>query len=535
MGRKTLLILSIISGMLLSVPWLIPSFSWILFLAFVPLLVVEDLLVSKKQSSSAIFFYAFIAFFIWNVLSTWWIAYVSLSGMIIIAALNSMLMACIWWLMHLVHRKTSSSTGYFSLIVFWLAFEFLHFNWSVQWPWLTLGNGFSSAGKMIQWYEFTGVLGGSLWILLVNILIYATCQSFAKRRVFKSIQLFVWLLVLITLPTGWSLYLYYSYSETGKTTEVVVLQPNIDPFSEKFSGMSDGEQSNRLISLAETIVTNSTEYVLAPETALPPIWEEKGMKQNHALRIIDSLICNFPQLKFVVGAVTQKKLDANQPVSYTSRQLDDGSFYDVFNSALLIDSSSVVKVAHKSLLVSGVEKMPFQKYFSFVAKYIVHLGGVAGSFTPASQSTVFIGPKDEKIGAVICFESVFGGYVSGTVKNGANLIFVLTNDGWFKDSPGVWQHFSYSRLRAIETRRYVVRSANTGVSGIINGRGDVVEKTKVNSQAVIRSDINLNNTITFYVRYGDYIGRISLILSVSILIYLLLFGGGQKKSALIRL
>ena len=535
MGRKTLLILSIISGMLLSVPWLIPSFSWILFLAFVPLLVVEDLLVSKKQSSSAIFFYAFIAFIIWNVLSTWWISYVSLSGMIIIAVLNSLLMACIWWLMYFVHRKTTSLTGYFSLIVFWLAFEFLHFNWSVQWPWLTLGNGFANAGKLIQWFEFTGVQGGSLWILLVNISIYVIYKRLTAKAILKTIRLLGLLFLLISLPVAWSLYLYYSYSETGKTAEVVILQPNIDPFSEKFSGISNEEQSSRLISLAGSIITNSTEYVLAPETALPPIWEGNGMKQNHALTLIDSLISNYPQLKFVVGAVTQKKMDANQPVSYTSRQLDDGSFYDVFNSALLIDSSSVVQVAHKSVLVSGVEKMPFQKYFSFVGKYLVHLGGVVGTYTPASQSSVFVGTQDEKIGAVICFESVFGEYVSGTVKKGANLIFVITNDGWFKDSPGVGQHFSYSRLRAIETRRCVVRSANTGVSGIINGRGDVVEKTKVNSQVVIKSDINLNNTITFYVRYGDYIGWISLMLSVSILIYPFLFGNGQKKSALIRL
>lgn len=529
MGRKTLIFLSILSGMLLSVSWVIASFSWILFLAFVPLLIVEDLLVSKKQSNSAILFYSFTAFFIWNVLSTWWIAYVSLSGMIVIAGLNSLLMACVWWLMHLVHRKVTARTGYFSLIVFWLAFEFLHFNWSIQWPWLTLGNGFANAGKLVQWYEITGVLGGSVWVLLINISIYAAYKSFARETVIKTVRLLVLLFLLIALPAGWSLYRYYFYSETGKITEVVVLQPNIDPFSEKFSGISDEEQSSRLNTLAETIVTNSTEYVLAPETALLPIWEEKGMKQNQALRSLDSLICKYPQLKFVVGAVTQKRLKANQPVSYTSRRSDDGSFYDVYNSALLIDSSFVVQIAHKSLLVSGVEKMPFQKYFSFVGKYLIHLGGDAGSYTPASQPTVFAGAGDQKIGTVICFESVFGEYVSGTVKNGANIVFVMTNDGWFKDSPGVWQHFSYSRIRAIETRRCIVRSANTGISGIINGRGDVIEETKVNCQAVIGSDVNLNDGITFYVRYGDYLGRISLMLSVLILIYLFLFGGGQKN------
>jgi apolipoprotein N-acyltransferase len=112
--------------------------------------------------------------------------------------------------------------------------------------------------------------------------------------------------------------------------------------------------------------------------------------------------------------------------------------------------------------------------------------------------------------------------VGNAVAKGANLIFVITNDGWWKDSPGVGQHFSYSRLRAIETRRSVVRSANTGISGFINQKGEVVKKSDVNTSTAIISEIRINNTITFYVLYGDYIGRVSMFLSVLILIYLII-------------
>jgi apolipoprotein N-acyltransferase len=118
-----------------------------------------------------------------------------------------------------------------------------------------------------------------------------------------------------------------------------------------------------------------------------------------------------------------------------------------------------------------------------------------------------------KYGPVICFESVFGEYCSRITLRGANILLAITNDGWWKDSPGSWQHFSYLRLRALETRRAIVQSANTGISGIINQRGDVLKKTEINSLAAIQSSIQLNQEITFYVGFGDYLGRICLILS----------------------
>lgn len=523
------MLLSVISGLLLSLPWITISFSWILFVAFVPLLIVEDQIVRQKQSKRSIvlFFYALVAFLVWNVLSTWWIAYISFPGMEIITGTNAFLMACVWWLMHLVRRRLSAQTGYFSLVVFWLTFEYFHFHWSIQWPWMMLGNGLANSVKLIQWYEYTGVLGGSLWILLANILIFSVYKSFLERQFSKSLQLFASFSLLIAVPVSWSLYRYYTYSEDGKTVEIVVLQPNINPYTDKFSGMSAEEQTHRLISLAETIVTDSTDYVLAPETALATMVEDETLRQNNAVAPIVSLVAKYQNLRFVSGAITQRKLRSGEPISYTSRQSEDGHFYDIFNSALLFDHSENVQIGHKSILVSGVEKMPFQKYFSFLGRYVVSVGGTSGSLSSANQPTVFEGSNQDKIGSVICFESVFGEYVGSAVKNGANMIFIMTNDGWWKDSPGIRQHFGFSRLRAIETRRSIVRSANTGISGFINERGDVIRKTSVNFCCAINEKIRLNDSITFYVMYGDYLGWVSLLLSCLILIYLLI---GYRRS-----
>ena len=207
-----------------------------------------------------------------------------------------------------------------------------------------------------------------------------------------------------------------------------------------------------------------------------------------------------------------------------ARQSADGKYYyDVFNSAVMI-SRSRVQFSHKNILVAGVEKDPFRKYFSFLPDYMLDLGGTNGSLTSGKEPKVFDMSGGQKVGPVICFESVFGAHTRQLVRNGANYIAVLTNDGWWKDSPGVWQHFGYSRLRAIETRRSIARSANTGISGLINQRGDVIVRTNSNVYSAISSGVRVNSTLTFYVRYGDYLGWISLLLSVmtgiSLFVYL---------------
>ena len=78
-------------------------------------------------------------------------------------------MSLVWWLAHFARRNLRHTLGYIALVGFWISFEYIHFHWDIEWPWLTLGNGFSNNIKMIQWYEYTGVFGGTLWVLIMNI------------------------------------------------------------------------------------------------------------------------------------------------------------------------------------------------------------------------------------------------------------------------------------------------------------------------------------------------------------------------------
>ena len=173
----------------------------------------------------------------------------------------------------------------------------------------------------------------------------------------------------------------------------------------------------------------------------------------------------------------------------------------------------MVEVYHKTKLVPGVEKMPFPYLLDPLAKLAVDLGGMSGSL--GSSNTLHDFEVDGvNIRPLICYESIYGAYVASYVQKGANLITIITNDGWWKNTPGYKQHASFASLRAIENRRSIVRSANTGISAIINEKGEILEQTEWWEDDVISAKVKLNSKITFYADYGDYIGRIASLLAV---------------------
>jgi apolipoprotein N-acyltransferase len=223
----------------------------------------------------------------------------------------------------------------------------------------------------------------------------------------------------------------------------------------------------------------------------------------------------------VIGASTFRQYEPGEPLSVTARKFrsSDG-YYDAYNSALFVDAEGGIDIHHKSKLTPGVEKMPFAKLMKPLENFAVNLGGTVGSLGSDPERKVFERKPDGlKIAPVICYESVFGEYVTEYIHKGANLIFVITNDGWWGDSPGHRQHLTFSSLRAIETRRSIARSANTGISCFIDQRGDMFQATKYWEPAVIRQKLNANDKITFYVRYGDYIARVSGFVTAFLLLF----------------
>ncbi|MBL7113113.1 MAG: apolipoprotein N-acyltransferase [Bacteroidales bacterium] len=537
MKKYRLTIYALISGILLSPAWFEWGTGLILLFALTPLLTIEDYLFQNKatQRPHKAFLYAALSFATFNTLTTWWIWNASPVGMLLAILINTLLMSVIFWLFHLVRRNAGSGPGYLGLIVFWLVYEHYYMNGEITWPWLNLGNGFFNDIHLIQWYEFTGAFGGTFWVLLSNILLFFLLKHFISHRSLKGKYLLagIWG-SLVVVPIVISIVMFYSYEEKSAPKEIVVIQPNIDPYNEKFGGMEADKQMSILLHLADSLTTRQTDYVVVPETFISNnVWED-NLRRNPSILSIRGFVRTYPNVKFIVGLIYRTRYDTPEEITKTAQPIPGtGFFYDSFNAALQIDSTQHIPIYKKSKLVVGVEKMPYPHLFGFLRDIMLRLGGTFRSHGTQDYRECFFSSEDSTgVGTAICYESVFGEFVTEYIHAGANYIFVVTNDGWWGDTPGYRQHHAFSRLRAIETRRSVARSANTGTSSFINQRGEVLQKTGYWVPDVIRATLNANDKITFYVKHGDFLARWAYFFSLLVILYTVVRAilGRKKKS-----
>ena len=520
MNRFNNLFLSLLSAALLSFAWPVAGFSMLIFVALVPLFLMEQAISSEHSPKGAIriFAYSYLTFFLWNCLTTWWIINASAGGAAMAILANALLQAIVFVIYHKVKQKINSV---FVFIPLWLAFEYFHLNWDLSWPWLNLGNVFSSAYKWVQWYEYTGTLGGSLWVLLVNVLLsnYLTKLQANKQNKGLLTQLYVAIsVVFLPLILSWYIYNQPIASDEKSAQEVVIVQPNIDPYNEKFNGMSDEQQLLKLLQLAGDKVDSTTDYLIAPETAIAGnVWEDR-IDSTPQIKLLSKYLHQYPKLTLVIGASTAKVYRTGEELSPTARKFtQENAYYDSYNTALQLQNKQAIQIYHKSKLVPGVEKIPFPAVFKHFESLAIDLGGTTGSLGIQNERTVFTNQSAMGIAPVICYESIYGEFVAEFIRNGAQLIYIITNDGWWGDTPGYRQHLTFASLRAIETRRYIARSANTGTSAVINPKGDIAEATPYWEEAVIKTTIFPSQELTFYVKYGDYLGIAAAIAATLIL------------------
>jgi apolipoprotein N-acyltransferase len=302
---------------------------------------------------------------------------------------------------------------------------------------------------------------------------------------------------------------------------MVVLQPNIDPYM-KFIDLPQSEQTTRLLHVADSLVTPTTDYIVGPETFVNnSVWQSRMADHPDIARLQDFLE-PFPKAKMVIGATTYKLYTDPDDYTPTSRPTGDGKYrFDSFNSAFQLDSTGQIPLYHKSKLVVAVEHMPYVRLLGFLEDLTVRLGGAFRSHATQEFRETFVSPQDgTRVGAVICWESIFGEFVTEYVRDaGAHFLFIITNDGWWRNTPGHRQHNAYARLRAIETRRSIARSANTGISSLINQKGEELDRRGWWIETGLRGVLHKNDHLTFYVRYGDFLGRISLFLTALFILY----------------
>jgi apolipoprotein N-acyltransferase len=501
------LFLSVLSGILLFAAWPVSPFTFLIFVAFVPLLLLED----GSLDRSSFFGWTYLTLLLWNIGTTWWTFEASIPGGLLAIILNPLLMCIPWMGFHSVKKRMGAVAGYLSLIAFWLSFEYIHLNWQLSWPWLTLGNVFATHPGWVQWYEFTGAGGGSCWILLVNLVLFLLIKKRVQLPGSGKWYPILFIMLLI-FPLVFSLLLGLrpppNQSFKRPDPNIVIVQPDIDPY-DKFAAGKEEAELQKLIQLSKSQIDSQTALVVWPETAIPISINEDSMRRTAFMAPVWRFLSENPRLSLFTGVEGYRYYNEKNKTSYSMRSTSPNMYEDSYNSAVLMDSFSF-NTYHKSKLVPGVETIP--SYLRFLEPIFEKFGGATGSYARQDDRTVLRqsnGPFH--IAPAVCYESIYGEFISKYVRNGANLIVIITNDGWWGNTPGYKQHESYARLRAIETRKWVVRCANTGISCFISPYGDVYQAQGWDLAIATKMNVPISSGISFYAAHGDLIFETALL------------------------
>lgn len=539
------IILSFLSAVLLSISWPTYGIPFFIFFALVPLLMMEHD-ISKfsnlKNKSWAVFGLSYLCFIIWNIVTTGWLygsknpdGTNSLAAVVLPVVFNSLFYALVFQLYHWYKNAQGTYFGLVFFVAIWMCFEKFHLSWELTWPWLNLGNVFADYPKIIQWYDTFGATGGSFWILLVNVYAFYTLRIYEAGRKRKSLILNSSVLLLgILLPMLISVVKYNNFNlkPTG-SVNVLMLQPELNPYTEKYSKDSL-TILNDLLTLAEQNSNGQIDYYIGPETSLPGFGSisESGFEQSLLLNSVKDFLSGHPKSIFATGISSHRFYPDAASKSKTAYESSAGTFVDSYNSAVQIIPNQKVDVYHKGKLVPGVEIFPYIGVLKpLLGDAMLNLGGTVASLGIDDERTVFGNTFNSgKLAPIICYESIYGEFVTDYVKNGANFLGIMTNDSWWGVTQGHKQLMAYAKLRAIENRREIARSANSGISAHIDARGEVLADTLYGDKTTLFAKVNLYEHMTFYSRAGDLISRL-MVYVLGFLIFYTLIKKFQNRKA----
>lgn len=537
-------LLTLISAMLLSVSWPTYGVPFFIFFALVPLLMMEHG-ISKfsdyKRKSWVVFGLSYLCFVIWNVVTTGWLygsknpdGSHSLMAVLFPVLVNSLLYSLVFQCYHWYKNAQGTYWGLGFLIAIWMSFEKFHLGWELTWPWLNLGNVFSDYPKLIQWYDTLGATGGSFWILVINVLIFYTVRTWEAGRKRKDlIKNSAIVAALIVLPMIISIIRYNNFDEKPiRQVNVLMLQPDLDPYAEKYSKDSLTIEQD-LLALAEKNSTGKIDYYIAPETALPGRGSisETGFEKSLLLNNIKGFLSGHPESVFATGISSHRFFYNPTDLPKEAYQINSGVWVSSYNTAIQLVPNQKVQAYHKGKLVPGVEIFPYMNVLKpLLGDAMLNLGGTVASLGTDKERVAFANPYNKgKLAPIICYESIYGEFVTDYVKKGANFLGIMTNDSWWGVTEGHKQLLSYAKLRAIETRREIARAANSGISAHINAKGEITADTFYGDQTALFAKVNLYDTMTFYTRAGDLLSRFS-IFALGFLLFYYLIEWFKKKT-----
>lgn len=524
---------------------LVPSF--LAFVCLVPLLIAIESATRLRDA----FRRGFIAMFLLGLVANYWVGGFKgigevdpflMVGGILLALIHPFFLVVPLLIYDVIRRKYGPKPALYALPVLWTGFEFWHSLGDLSYPWLNLYNTQTYNLAFAQFIEYTGPYGLSMLVCAINVLVYALLRSGKLTGSEKAAPLLLsskgrWIAVAALVLAFAIPYLHGSFvmadiRKGGEHLAVSIIQPNINPWA-KWEATQDAIMDSNFRASDEALARagRKIDLLLWPETAITfPI----NLPQNseHLFRLYDyliskeiSLLTGFPEIKEYRVGSDSIPVDAKP-------SKNESIFYRSWNAAMLVylDGAEFKQDHHyKQRLVPWGEHIPFSETFPFLAdlfKWSVGLGswnkgmGYAVQRLPLRDSNK-VAQDTAKLWTMICYESVYPWFVREFVKNGAELLFVITNDGWYGKSSGPYQHNQFAVLRAIENRRYIARSANTGISCVIDDKGRILQETDLFVKASIHHNFPLLTKQTFYTRIGDWLAIPCMWLTVGIAAFLL--------------
>ena len=507
------LLLVLLSVVLLSIGWL-GGTGLTLLVALVPLLIISENLSDSTRDWWRMCGWGAMTFLLWSAATIWWVWIATPIGPITAGIVGTFYNLCALMTYHYVSKRAHRALAYTLLVTIWLATEWAYNSADVMtFPWLLLGHGFSGDVWAVQWYEYTGIFGGTLWVLVSNIAIFEILRTRTTAAKVRAA-------IVVIAPIAVSLILLMSYTPSERTTQISVVQPNVPCYEDERFEAGKFDPTEDVAELLAQVPASST-FVLMPESALAYLPRFGGLLEERNLDYYAPMFKyiqgeNHPDTKLITGASTLIRY-GDVKATDTAHFYEGYGWYDQFNSALLVNSEGIAEdIYHKGKLVIGVEAVPLKSLFD---TFEVDLGGVSGQLGWGREHTLFTN-DGVKIGPSICYEGLYGGYFAGFAREGAEVMALVSNDGWWGNTPGHKRLFDFSRLRAIETRRAIARSANTGISGFISPTGEVIgERLLWDQEGVLTAELELREEKTLYTLYGDWIARIATYIAVLSLLY----------------
>ena len=512
-------LLAILSGVMISLGWFTPCPTLVMLVSIVPLLFAENLIAndSKKAKLLRVGLLAFIYVYLQDLFILYPLTLLLKKWTFLIFCCNSLLYAFLFALFSLVKRKCGNRWGCISFVAFSVLFDFIMQNIDASFPAIPMGwmlIGMNETGlPFMQWYEYTGLLGGSVWILTVNVIAYILIWNRIEKKKL-NVPLLSAFIAIVVLPIALSLVLYGTYKEKKDPVNFVLVQPNINPYSEKQS-LGLAIQCDKMVSLARAYADAETDYIVFPETALDNNFWYNNLNENDMIVYLrDSVMAAYSEANLITGAMMLQYFMAVAPPSRDAMVAGENLYIQMYNAVFQIANGYPVQVYKKEKLVPLTEHSPFKK------KWNRSLNGSQEYNLARGEKQNILRSATAKMGAFVCYESMFASYCAKFADMGADIYCMITNDGWWLDTGLPVAHLRHAQVRAIENRRSLARCGNTGITAGIDQRGRIVAQTPWWEPTALKVTLNKNRTKTLYTQWGDYVGVLAALLSLLIVVLL---------------